>query len=431
MVSSPGVIGQARVAPRARSGASLRSMSDASYRMVAEGYGSGPTEPLGAMTASMSTARHMTPSVARIEDYALIGDLQTAALVGRDGSIDWCCLPRFDSGACFAALLGGPEDGRWKLAPAAQVRCCTRRYREDTLILESVIETDLGSVRLIEFMPPRNRAPDVVRIVEGLDGEVPMRSELVIRFDFGRIVPWMRRIGHPPASVAIAGPDALRLRTPVEVHGENLTTISEFTIRTGERIPFVLSWFPSHQRTPPRRVDAEVALRQTEDYWLDWASSCSHTGDYHEEIHASLRVLKALTYAPTGGIVAAPTTSLPEAIGGPRNWDYRFCWLRDAALTLLAMLDCGYSTEAEAWRSWLLRAVAAPRICRSCTASQASGGWTSAPSSGCPASRAHAPSGSGTTPRPSCSSTCTGRSSTPCTGRACTAWPRTTTPGRS
>ncbi len=294
--------------------------------------------------------------VSRIEDYALIGDLQTAALVGRDGSIDWCCLPRFDSGACFSALLGTAENGRWKLAPTVAVQRCTRRYRHDTLILESVVETDHGTLRLIEFMPPRNRAADIVRIVEGLDGEVPMRSELVIRFDFGQIVPWVRRVDH--ARLAIAGPDALCFRTPVEIHGENLATVSEFVVRSGERIPFTLTWCPSHQRRLPRAIDPEAALTQTEDYWLDWASSCGHSGDYHEEIHQSLRVLKALTYAPTGGVVAAPTSSLPEVIGGPRNWDYRFCWLRDAALTLGAMLDCGYRTEARAWRAWLLRAVA-------------------------------------------------------------------------
>jgi GH15 family glucan-1,4-alpha-glucosidase len=293
--------------------------------------------------------------MSRIEDYALLGDLQTAALVSQTGSIDWCCFPRFDSGACFAALLGEPDHGRWLLAPAAAVRRTTRRYRHDTLILETVYETDEGSVRAIEFMPPRGTAPDIVRIVEGLDGHVRMRSELAIRFDFGKIVPWVRRVDH--ARVAIAGPDALCLRTPVEIHGEDKTTISEFTLGPGERIPFVLTWFPSHQELPDE-VDPEVALSETEDYWLDWAGRCGHEGDYHEEIHQSLLLLKALTYAPTGGIIAAPTTSLPEWIGGVRNWDYRYCWLRDATLTLLAMLHAGYSDEAMAWRQWLLRAVA-------------------------------------------------------------------------
>jgi GH15 family glucan-1,4-alpha-glucosidase len=293
--------------------------------------------------------------VPRIEDYALIGDLQTAALVGREGSIDWCCFPRFDSGACFAALLGTPDHGRWLVAPAVDVRRSSRRYRHDTLILESVFETDDGTVRAIEFMPPRGTAPDIVRIVEGLDGNVPMRSELVIRFDFGKIVPWVRRVDR--ARVAIAGPDALCFRTPVEVRGRNMTTVSEFTLAAGERIPFVLTWFPSHQ-DPPAEFDPEQALADSEEYWLDWAAGCTHQGDYHDEIHQSLLVLKALTYGPTGGLVAAPTTSLPELVGGVRNWDYRFCWLRDATLTLLAMLNAGYREEAEAWRSWLLRAVA-------------------------------------------------------------------------
>jgi GH15 family glucan-1,4-alpha-glucosidase len=293
--------------------------------------------------------------VATIEDYALIGDLQTAALVSRAGSIDWCCFPRFDSEACFAALLGNPENGRWLLAPAAEVRRSTRRYRTDTLILESIYETAQGTVRAIDFMPPRGAAPDIVRIVEGLDGSVPMRSELVVRFDFGQLVPWVKRVDH--ARVAIAGPDALCFRTPVEVRGENLTTVSEFVLHQGERVPFVLTWFPSHESLPAE-IDPEQALSESEDYWLDWAGRCSHHGDYHDEIHQSLLVLKALTYAPTGGLVAAPTTSLPEHLGGVRNWDYRFCWLRDATMTLLAMLNAGYREEAQAWRQWLLRAVA-------------------------------------------------------------------------
>ncbi len=295
------------------------------------------------------------PPVPRIEDYALIGDLQTAALVSREGSIDWCCFPRFDSPACFAALLGEADHGRWLLAPVSGSGVSTRRYRHDTLILESVFETDDGVLRAIDFMPPRGHAPDIVRIVEGLEGEVRMRSELAIRFDYGKVIPWVRRVEH--ARLAIAGPDALCFRTPVDVHGEDMTTVSEFTLAQGERIPFVLTWFPSHEPVP-EEIDAELALRDTESYWLDWAGSCGHRGDYHEEIHQSLLLLKALTYAPTGGIVAAPTTSLPERIGGPRNWDYRFCWLRDATLTLTAMLKAGYSDEAVAWRQWLLRAIA-------------------------------------------------------------------------
>jgi GH15 family glucan-1,4-alpha-glucosidase len=293
--------------------------------------------------------------VPRIEDYALIGDLQTAALVSREGSIDWCCFPRFDSGACFAALLGDTDHGRWLLAPVTPVRRSSRRYRTDTLILESIYETDVGTVRAIDFMPPRGEAPDIVRIVEGLDGSVPMRSELVIRFDFGEVVPWVRRLDH--ARIATAGPDALCFRTPVEVRGKDMRSVSEFTLAQGDRIPFVLTWFPSHEELPDE-IDPEQALSDTEEYWLDWAGRCNHGGDYHEEIHQSLLVLKALTFAPTGGIAAAPTTSLPERLGGVRNWDYRYCWLRDATLTLLAMLNAGYREEAEAWRQWLLRAVA-------------------------------------------------------------------------
>jgi GH15 family glucan-1,4-alpha-glucosidase len=291
----------------------------------------------------------------RIEDYALIGDLQTSALVGRTGSIDWCCFPRFDSGACFAALLGGPDHGRWRLAPVDPIRRTTRRYRADTLILETVVETDSGAVRMIEWMPPRGMEPDIVRIVEGLSGDVPMRSELVIRFDFGRIVPWVRSIHD--ATVAIAGPDALCLRSPVKSHGEDMKTVAEFTVATGDRVPFVLTWFPSHEPVPPK-VDPEVALSDTVNYWLDWAETFPASGEYHEEIRHSLLVLKAMTYGPTGGIVAAPTTSLPEQIGGVRNWDYRYCWLRDSTMTLTAMLRAGATEEAITWRQWLLRAVA-------------------------------------------------------------------------
>ncbi len=291
----------------------------------------------------------------QIEDYALLGDLQTSALLGRDGSIDWCCFPRFDSGACFAALLGGPEHGRWLIAPVAEVQHSERRYRKDTLILETLTETAEGTVRVIDFMPPRGNNPDIVRIVEGVSGRVTMRSELVIRFDYGRIVPWVRRIDH--SRVATAGPDALCLRTPVDIHGEEFTTVSDFTVEPGERVPFVLTWFPSHASLP-EPVDAEIALSETEHFWHEWAHECCHQGDYHDEIHQSLLVLKALTYQPTGGIVAAPTTSLPERFGGVRNWDYRYCWLRDATLTLLSMLRAGYQDEALAWREWLLRAVA-------------------------------------------------------------------------
>jgi GH15 family glucan-1,4-alpha-glucosidase len=306
-------------------------------------------------SAAQQPKAKYSAAVARIEDYALIGDLETAALVSRDGSIDWCCFPRFDSGACFAALLGTSDHGRWLLAPATDVRRHSRGYRGQTLILESTYETEEGSVRAIDFMPPRGATPDIVRIVEGLSGRVPMRSELVIRFDYGHIVPWVRRVDD--ARVATAGPDALCYRSPVEVRGEDLRSVSDFTLEKGERIAFTLTWFPSH-RELPGAVDPEQALSETATYWDEWAAMCTETGDYRDAVHRSLLVLKALTYAPTGGIVAAPTTSLPEQIGGVRNWDYRFCWLRDAALTLLAMLNAGYKEEADQWRQWLRRAVA-------------------------------------------------------------------------
>jgi GH15 family glucan-1,4-alpha-glucosidase len=295
-------------------------------------------------------------STRRIEDYALLGDLQSAALVNRNGSIDWCCLPRFDSGAFFASLLGDPSNGRWLLAPDTEIHRVERRYRFQTLILETTFEADEGTVRVIDFMPPRGEAPDIVRIVEGISGRVPMRSELIVRFGYGRVVPWVRHVGD--ARLATAGPDALSFRTPVEVRGENLTSVSEFTVAPGHRVPFVLTWYPSHE-PPPEPVDAELALEETETYWREWTASRKGDGqEYSEAVQRSLLVLKALTYDPTGGIVAAPTTSLPEQIGGVRNWDYRYCWLRDASLTLLAMLAAGYGAEAEEWREWLLRAIA-------------------------------------------------------------------------
>jgi GH15 family glucan-1,4-alpha-glucosidase len=293
--------------------------------------------------------------MARIEDYGLIGDLQTAALVGLDGSIDWACFPRFDSAACFAALLGTSDHGRWIVAPRVDSWQSDRRYRPNTLVLETDWETDSGAVRVIDFMPPRGKAPDIVRIVEGLRGKVEMSSELVIRFDYGSAVPWVRRIDD--GRIAVAGPDALCFRTPVENRGENMRTIGEFTVRKGERVPFVLTWYPSNER-PPRAIHAENALQDTMDYWEEWAERSAYKGRWQREVHQSLVVLKALTYAPTGGMVAAPTTSLPEKIGGERNWDYRYCWLRDATLTLLAFLNAGYLGEARAWRTWLLRAAA-------------------------------------------------------------------------
>ncbi len=292
----------------------------------------------------------------RIEDYALIGDLQAAALVERGGSIDWLCFPRFDSGACFAALLGTPDHGRWLLAPVGGGKA-TRRYLHDTMVLETTWETEDGVVRVFDFMPPRGKAPDVVRIVEGVRGSVQMRSELVLRFDYGNVVPWVRRV--EDTRLAVAGPDAVCFRTPAHTRGENMRTISEFAIEEGERVPFALTWYPSHE-DPPQRIDPEVALAETESFWREWNAKC--TADVPEEwrdlLHRSLMVLKTLIYAPTGGIVAAPTTSLPEWVGGVRNWDYRYCWLRDATLTLLALLQAGHIEEALDWRKWLLRAVA-------------------------------------------------------------------------
>ena len=293
--------------------------------------------------------------MALIEDYGLIGDLETAALVSRDGAIDWLCLPRFDSGALFAALLGSSENGHWTIQPAGEFRSTSRRYRDDTLVLETELETDSGAVRLVDFMPPRETNPDLVRIVEGVRGRVEMRMELVIRFDYGSIVPWVRNLDG--TLVAIAGPDAVVLRTPVEHEGRDLRTIASFTVAEGDRVPFVLRWFPSNE-PPPEPVDPEEALAATIEFWEHWTETCSYRGRWHEAVHRSVLTLKALTYAPTGGIVAAPTTSLPEWVGSVRNWDYRYCWLRDATLTLLALIRAGYTEEASAWRDWLLRAIA-------------------------------------------------------------------------
>jgi GH15 family glucan-1,4-alpha-glucosidase len=291
----------------------------------------------------------------RIEDYALIGDTHTGALVGLDGSMDWLCLPRFDSAACFAALLGDAKNGRWRLAPRGAERAVRRRYRGDSLILETEFETDDGAVRLIDFMRIRDEACRVVRIVEGIRGRVPMHMDLTLRFDYGDTVPWVRRIDGTLR--AIAGPDGVTLRTPVETKGRDLATMADFTIGPGERVPFVLSWHPSHLE-PPRAIEAAVALTDTEAWWRNWSGSCTYDGPWREAVMRSLITLKALTYQPTGGIVAAPTTSLPEAIGGVRNWDYRYCWVRDATFTLYALAHGGYREEAGRWRDWLLRAVA-------------------------------------------------------------------------
>jgi GH15 family glucan-1,4-alpha-glucosidase len=291
-----------------------------------------------------------------IEDYAIIGDQHTAALVSRAGSIDWLCLPHFDSPACFAALLDTPEAGAWLLAPAAGGTSTERRYQPDTLVLETDWVTREGVVRVVDFMPQRGEAPDVVRIVEGISGSVAMRSDLRLRFDYGRIVPWVRR--DDEGLTAIAGPDAAYLRTPAETHGaDGPSTRSEFTVHAGDRVPFVLTWRASHEPRPTP-LDVERALADTQDVWLRWSAHSQIEGKYRDAVQRSLITLKALTYAPTGGIVAAATTSLPEQIGGPRNWDYRYCWLRDATLTLQSLITAGYTAEAAAWREWLLRAIA-------------------------------------------------------------------------
>ncbi|MDA4891570.1 glycoside hydrolase family 15 protein [Streptomyces sp. MS2A] len=292
-----------------------------------------------------------------IEDYALIGDQQTAALVGTDGSVDWLCLPRFDSAACFAKLLGDEDNGHWRIAPKGAERCTRRAYRPDTLVLDTEWETEDGAVRVTDLMPQRDRAPDLVRIVEGLSGEVTVRSVLRLRFDYGSIVPWVRRDdGH---RVAVAGPDSAWLRSEPEVHtwGEDLGTHAEFTVAAGEKVAFVLTWHPSHEPRPPL-IDPYVSLEHSVEDWRAWAARCRYEGPHRDAVVRSLITLKALTYKPTGGIVAAPSTSLPEEPGGVRNWDYRFCWLRDSTLTLGALLSAGYLEEAEDWRDWLLRAVA-------------------------------------------------------------------------
>jgi GH15 family glucan-1,4-alpha-glucosidase len=291
----------------------------------------------------------------RIEDYAVVGDLQTAALVGRDGSLDWLCLPRFDSPACCSALLDAPRAGRWLLAPAAGGTATSRSYVQESLVLEQVWETASGAVRVLDLMPPRGTQPDVVRIVEGLRGTVEMTTELVARFDYGRVLPWVRR--QQGRWTAVGGPDALWLDTPVRLQGRDHSTVAHFPVRAGERVPFVLTWAPSYEQAP-EPVDAEQALQDTLVFWSDWLRSCTAGGPYAAAVRRSLVVLKALTYAPTGGIAAAVTTSLPEQIGGVRNWDYRYCWLRDASFTLQALAGGGYTGEARAWRDWLLRAVA-------------------------------------------------------------------------
>jgi GH15 family glucan-1,4-alpha-glucosidase len=291
----------------------------------------------------------------RIEDYALIGNSHSAALVGSDGSIDWLCWPRFDSDACFAALLGTAENGRWLVAPVESAKV-SRQYRPDTLILETRFETETGSVLVIDFMPQRGEVADLMRIVVGESGEVRMRTELVLRFGFGAHVPWVTHVA-PNTWRAVAGPDMITFVTGVALHGEDSRSVADFVVRAGERETFAMLYSQSHL-TPPQPLDIDEALRDTEEFWRSWISQCTVSGPWAKDVRRSLITLRALVYQPTGGIVAAPTTSLPECIGGERNWDYRFCWLRDATLTLLAFMDAGFMEEASAWRDWLVRAVA-------------------------------------------------------------------------
>jgi GH15 family glucan-1,4-alpha-glucosidase len=291
----------------------------------------------------------------RIEDYALIGDCQSAALVSREGSIDWLCFPRFDSGACFAALLGTEDNGRWRIAPAAPATRVRRRYRENTLILETDFATPDGDVTLVDFMPLAPGPRNLVRRVVGRKGRVPMELDLVVRFDYGWIVPWVRR--EDGGMVAVAGPEILHCYGDVPLRGEGFRTLAQFDVREGQELSFVLTWHPS-QEAAPERIDPAAALAATQAWWSEWTAQCTYKGEWREAVLRSLITLKALTYAPTGGIVAAPTTSLPERLGGERNWDYRYCWLRDATFTLYALLSNGYRDEARAWREWLLRAIA-------------------------------------------------------------------------
>jgi GH15 family glucan-1,4-alpha-glucosidase len=291
----------------------------------------------------------------RIEDYALVGDTETVALVGNNGSIDWLSLPRFDSAACFAALLGDENNGRWRIAPAADARRVDRHYRSGTLILETEFETAEGAVRIVDCMPPRDGSPDVVRVVEGLRGRVPMRLQMNPRFDYGRLIPLVGRV--PGGVTTLAGPEALCLRTSVDLDVSDATISAEFTLSEGDRAWFRLVWFPSHEVLPDQ-ADATVEVAATESWWREWSGRCTYHGPHRDAVLRSLITLKALTYAPTGGIVAAATTSLPEEIGGVRNWDYRFCWLRDGAFTVASLARAGYTDEAIAWGDWLRRAVA-------------------------------------------------------------------------
>lgn len=306
-------------------------------------------------TTAAATAGPPLPPPAHIADYAVIGDLHTVGLIHRNGSLDWLCLPDFDSPACFARLVGDQENGHWRIAPAGAGDADERRYHDDSMVLESTWSTSTGSVRVIDFMPMREGRTEVVRIVEGLSGSVDMRSTVRFRFDYGHIVPWLR---HPDGYlVAVAGPDAVWLRTDVPLDSADYATVSDFTVTAGDRVPFVLTWAPSWVNEPSQ-ADPADALTRTKDFWAEWIGRCRYEGPRADLVRRSLMVLKVLTYRPTGGILAAPTTSLPELVGGERNWDYRFCWLRDATFSLQALLACGYSHEAAEWRHWLLRAAA-------------------------------------------------------------------------
>ncbi len=348
----------------------------------------------------------------RIEDYALIGDMHTAALVGRDGSIDWLCLPSYDSPSTFAALLGTPEHGRWLLAPDEEVLATRRRYQGDTFVLETTWETAGGAVRVVEAMPTGDRRADVVRRVTGLRGTVRMKQELVVRFSYAATTPWVRKVRDRDGVLgllAVAGPDAVLLRGPVPTARERRHH-GEFTVAEGEVVDLVLTWYPSH-RPVPEALDVDEQLAKTCAWWQEWADrSDLGQSDYAAYVLRSLLVLRALTHKDTGGMVAAVTTSLPEAFGGVRNWDYRFCWLRDTALTIEALMLHGYTDEARSWRNWLLRAIAGdPQDVRSCTTSRAAGTCPSGSSGTCPATRTRDRSGSGTPRSTSCSSTCTAR----------------------
>src|SRR5690242_8275876 len=317
--------------------------------------GSGPPESTRQHRRAQPTTGAHPHDAARIEDYALIGDCHSAALVSREGSIDWLCWPRFDSPACFAALVGTPDNGRWRIGPVAPARI-RRQYRPGTLILETIFETADGSVALIDFMTATDGTSSVVRIVEGRSGKVDMRLDLVLRFDYGSAIPWVTRLQHGTGLRAIAGPDVVLLHSGVHLRGQHFTTIAEFTVTEGQRVPFTLTHGLSH-RADPAVPDANVALDEVNATWSAWSSRCTAQGEWRDAVQRSLLTLKALTYDPTGGIVAAPTTSLPEQLGGPRNWDYRFCWLRDATFTLLALMHAGYQDEAQAWGAWLRRSV--------------------------------------------------------------------------